>query len=176
MVWPVTHLTGCLYWESFPEVSVIPGPLGIWEHKEMNHSYHSPSSRNWKRALPSVPRTRRERDPGSQQPRSRSDPCAPVALEDTLAASALAGPPVGPPAGAILSEGQAGHVSFLDRVSPAWVDLLRPSEALPATRSSLTASAAWCGASSSCSPRASTQGLQKPPDLQGGEQRRARET
>lgn len=39
-------------------------------------------------------------------------------------------------------------------------------------RGSLTASAAWCGASSS-SPLSSTHGLQKPADLRGG-QRKAR--
>jgi hypothetical protein len=30
----VTHLTGCLYWQSFPDAPVIPGPLGIWGQKK----------------------------------------------------------------------------------------------------------------------------------------------
>ena len=42
---PVTHLTGCLYRESFPEASLIPGPSGIWGCKKTNLSYHSASSK-----------------------------------------------------------------------------------------------------------------------------------
>lgn len=33
---PGTHLTGCLYWESSPDASVIPEPSGTWRCKEMN--------------------------------------------------------------------------------------------------------------------------------------------
>lgn len=107
---------------------------------------------------------------GSQQPRSRSDPYVPAALEDTLAAWA----PTGPPAGAILSEGQAGRASPSGPASPAPSGICALG-AQPAPRGSLTASAAWCGASSSSSSaRASTHGLQKPADLRGGEHKASR--
>ena len=145
---PVTHLTGCLYWESFPAASVIPGPSGIWGRKDTNRSYHSPC-RNGESARSSVPRAGRECDPGAVSSLAPDRIRVSAALDDNLAASGPTGPLVGPRAGAILSEGQAGRVSPSGRAYPVPVHHLRPWEARPEAGGSLTASAAWCLAPSS---------------------------
>jgi len=141
---PITHLTGCLYWESFPEASVTPGPSGIWGRKKMNRSYHSPSRKVESGLVFLAPAG--NVTPGALRSLAPGRIRASVALEDTLAAS---GPPVGPRAGASLNEGQAGRVSPSGRAYPVRVAHLPSGEARPEALGSLTASAKCCGAPSS---------------------------
>lgn len=76
----------------------------------MNHSYHSPFPRTWKLA-PSGDVT-----PGLSAARFWPDPSVAI----LLASSTPTRPRVGPPAGAILSEGLAGRVSTSGRRAQPW--------------------------------------------------------
>ena len=78
-------------------------------------------------------------------------------------------------AGAVIRQGQARRASPWGPAYPARVDQRSPWEARPATRGSLTASTALCGASCSFSPPSSIHGLQKTADLRGGEHKTRRE-
>lgn len=129
---PVTHLTGCLYWEGFPEASVTPASSGIWGRKKINHRDHSPS-RKGKSGLVFLALAGNG-DPGALSSLAPGGIRASVALEDTLAASGPTGPPVGPRAGASVREGRAGHVSPSGRAYPVPVAQPPSGEARPGAR------------------------------------------
>ena len=123
---------------------------------------------------PSVPPVGRECDPGGSEaslPARSSRPGSGGRTHRT----AQTRPPVGPPAGAVIRQGQARRASPWGPAYPARVDQRSPWEARPATRGSLTASTALCGASCSFSPPSSIHGLQKTADLRGGEHKTRRE-